>query len=65
MSEPLPPCPYTRRGRHNLCAVIPEENEHPVLLFCDRCGMTTRQSVALPAPLDDLSTEDIVRLTAR
>ena len=62
MSEPLPSCPYDKRGRHELNVIIPESDTNPILLFCSHCGMTERQPIQLPAPLDDLPADAIYRI---
>jgi hypothetical protein len=64
----MPPCPSAakgNRGAHCLSAVIPDNDGNPVLLFCDRCGMTTRHAMALPAPLDDMPSDAIRQLARR
>jgi hypothetical protein len=63
MSEALPPCPYVKKGRHSLNAIIPEDDGHPMVLFCDACGMTLARSLAVPAPLDDMTADEIRRLS--
>jgi hypothetical protein len=65
MSEPLPPCPTGKKGRHDLSVIVPESDSNPLLLFCVHCGMTSRHNVEVPAPMDDLSTEDLMRLTKK
>ena len=65
MMEALPPCPYSKRGRHEINVVMPEHDTLPVLLFCAICGMTSRQVMDVPAPLDDLPSDAIAKMTAR
>ncbi len=64
----MPPCPYApkkAKGAHCLSVIIPETSDDPFVLFCDRCGMTSRHAIALPVPMDDLTAEDIKRLSVR
>ena len=63
---PLRPCPYGKKGAHELSFVIPDEYDKDLTVICSHCGATRRMPVhgALVAPgsLDDMSTEDIVRV---
>jgi hypothetical protein len=53
--RPLPPCPCSRTGSHDLSAIVPSEDDGDVTLFCDHCGIVRRLPVkgALGRPLDD------------
>lgn len=62
MNTPMPPCPYDKKGRHDLGALVPESDDNPLVLFCSHCGMTSRHSVQVPAPLDDLPGDAIAQL---
>jgi hypothetical protein len=64
MSEPLPRCPTGRKGRHELCVVVPDNDQNSVLLFCSHCGITARETMELPRPLDDLPA-DVLREIAQ
>lgn len=61
---PMAPCPNGKKGQHNLCAVIPDNDDNDLTLFCDRCGMVRRMPVngALSVPLDDLDAKTISAL---
>ena len=61
-SEPLIKCPSGKKGRHNICAILPGEDGKPVLLFCSLCGVTIHQAMDLPVPLDDLPADAIARM---
>lgn len=63
-TEPLPDCPYSKRG-HRLSVILPPDVDHAVLLFCDRCGMTQAHTLDLPVPMDDLTAEAIADLARR
>ena len=49
-------CTVNKNGRHELSAVIPEDSDHDMTLFCSHCGALRRVPVsgALTASLDDL-----------
>ncbi len=58
-------CPVAAKGTkgaHELNAIIPETSADPVVLFCCRCGETSRISMDLPRPVDDWSAADIAAL---
>lgn len=57
MTEPLPPCPFTKRGRHALSVIVPETSDLPATLFCEVCGMTKAVALTFPRPLDDVMAE--------
>ena len=64
----MPPCPYAppkARGAHDINAVIPETSDNPMILFCGRCGMTSRHALALPLPLDDMPSDAIAQMAHR
>jgi hypothetical protein len=63
--EAMERCPYSKRGNHQINVIIPEHDTRPVLLFCSSCGMTSRQVMDVPAPLDDLPSDAIAKMTAR
>jgi hypothetical protein len=63
--EALPPCPYTKSGRHELNAILPSEDDKPATLFCAGCGTTRTFSLALPIALDDLPADLIAKLSQR
>jgi hypothetical protein len=65
VSEPLPACPYTKRGNHEINVIMPEHDTKPVLLFCAACGITCRQVMDVPPPLDDFPADAIAKMTAR
>lgn len=65
MSDALPRCPYDKRGKHDLCVLVPESDARPIFLFCSRCGMTARHTVDLPEPIDDLPADAIARLARK
>lgn len=52
-------------GAHELCAVIPDSLDQPMVLFCSRCGDVQRVSMALPLPMDDMPSDVIARLARR
>jgi hypothetical protein len=60
--DSMPPCPYTKRGQHAINVIMPEHDDRPVLLFCSVCGMTKRQTMDVPLPMDDLPADAIARL---
>ena len=57
---PMEPCPY-KRGRHELGAVIPEDDDRELTLFCTHCGAMRRRPVSGPLTqaLDDIDVEAI------
>ena len=66
MSDPMPPCPYARpkdHGGHSLSYIVPGDDDHDLLLVCERCGAVKREAVATPAPVDDLPA-DVLRILA-
>jgi uncharacterized Zn finger protein len=65
VTGPLPPCPYRKKGQHRIAAILPGDDQHDVLLFCDACGMVSRQSVETPRPVDDWPDDAISRLSVR
>lgn len=65
MIEPLPPCPYGKKQQHSLCAVLPDSSALPVLLFCSVCGMTKREVMDVPPPMDDLPSDALSRIAKR
>lgn len=60
----MAPCPTHTKGRHDLVLVVPEDDDHDLLIVCERCGAVKRESISVPRPLDDLSPEVIRSLTA-
>ena len=65
MTAPLDPCPFGKKGRHDLAIVTNDQPDGPVLVVCTVCGTTKREAMVLPAPLDDLTADDIARITRR
>lgn len=64
MDDPMPRCPYSKRG-HRISVIVPESSEHPAVLFCDRCFATRHVTFDLPKPMDDLPADAIARITQR
>lgn len=60
----MEPCPTGKRGRHELCAVIPENADQDLTLFCSLCGAIRRRPVtgSLSPALDDLTADEILAL---
>lgn len=58
---PMEPCPVGKNGRHELSAIIPEDDTRDLTLFCSHCGALRRRPVtgSLTPVLDDLSAEAI------
>ena len=66
MADAMARCPFNARtGAHHLAFVIPEDDEHDLLLVCERCGSVKRVPITTPRPLDDLSAEDILAQVKR
>lgn len=62
----MDPCPYRKKGRHDISVVLPEDADHDMTLFCDACGAVRRMPVngsPLASRLDDLTTEQIAEAT--
>lgn len=64
---PLDPCPFDKRGRHHLVAVLPGDDEHDVTLYCESCGSLRRMpaSGSLSTSLDDFDSDAIARLVLK
>lgn len=62
MREPMEPCPYHPKGRHEMNAIVPDNDEHDFILFCAHCGAIRREPVTPLAPVDDLDAVTIERL---
>lgn len=62
-TPPWPKCPVGAKGQHDISVLIPIDDQHPVVLFCNHCGTKDRVSIDLPVPLDDWAAADIARLT--
>ena len=61
---PLEPCPVAKSGKHHLAAVIPEDSEHDMTLFCEACGIMRRAPVSgslFASRLDDADADGIKR----
>lgn len=60
-TAPMEPCPYDKRGRHELTAIIPDDDTQDLTLFCSHCGALRRRPVngSLTPVLDDLSADEI------
>ena len=43
---PMEPCPHTKAGRHALNAILPEDSDHDMTLFCEWCGAMRRVPVS-------------------
>lgn len=53
----MDPCPVSKHGRHELTAVLPDDDTHDMTLFCDACGAMRRVPVSgslTGGSLDDL-----------
>jgi hypothetical protein len=61
----MPRCPYGKKGRHEINVLVPDDTEHPFVLFCSICGMTKRESVVLVTPMDDLPSDAIAQMVNR
>ena len=62
----MDPCPHGKKGRHQLAAIIPGDDEHDITLYCEQCGALRRAPATGPVlaeRLDDLSAEEIKRAT--
>jgi len=62
--DPLPPCPYAKKGAHVLDAILPEDGEGLATLFCNQCGIVRTFSLS-PVRADDLTADEIDRLLVR
>lgn len=58
-TESWPPC-YD--GDHKIHPILPESDENPVLLFCQKCGRTGQATVLALAPMDDLPSDAIEQM---
>lgn len=58
---PMEPCPADKRGRHELSAIIPDDDTRDLTLFCSHCGALRRRPVTGPLSpvLDDLDADEI------
>lgn len=66
--EPLPPCPFHDKGRHELTAIVPADEAGWLTMFCGRCGCVRRMPASGPLelpPLDNLSAAEIYERTKR
>jgi hypothetical protein len=64
----LEPCPYGRKKRHAIEAILPGDDDHDITLFCHYCGTLRRAAATgdlLVSRLDDKTAEEIVRWSTR
>ena len=64
---PMDACPTGRKGRHDLTAIIPDDADQDMTLFCGACGSIRRLPVTgavLADRLDDMSASEIERRIA-
>lgn len=57
-------CPIGKRGRHELNAVLPDDADKDMTLFCAHCGALRRVPVTgalFASRLDDLTPAEIER----
>lgn len=65
VSEPMERCPYSKRGQHELMAIIPipedVEKGVPLTLACGHCGMVKQHPLTWSGSgsLDDMTGEQI------
>jgi hypothetical protein len=61
---PMDACPFSKNGRHDLSAILPDSSEGDVTLFCDGCGAMRRVPVTGAVVMDntaDMTVEEIER----
>lgn len=65
---PLEPCPFDKRGRHAMAAILPGEDSGDITLYCETCGSLRRAPASgsiLGERLDDLTPAEIERAFGR
>ena len=61
-AAPMAPCPCRESGRHSLAAIVPEDSQHSLTLFCQDCGAMRRVGAeGTLVPIDAMSADDIER----
>ena len=61
---PLERCPVRKSGAHHLAAIIPEDSDHDMTLFCEACGIVRRMPIhgsVIGGSLDDVDAARIMR----
>jgi hypothetical protein len=63
----MEPCPFHKAGRHDLAAVLPEDSDHDMTLWCTACGALRRVPVSgsLSSSLDHLDADAIAAAVSR
>lgn len=65
---PLTKCKVDKRGRHELGAILPGEDDGDATLYCQRCGVVRRFAVSGSLHverLDDLDADGIYRAVSQ
>jgi hypothetical protein len=54
VTDPLPACIASKKGRHALSVILPDTSELPAVLFCEACGATKQVTLTALPPADDI-----------